>query len=366
MKISIITVCLNSEATIEQTMQSVLVQKNKNIEYIIVDGKSTDRTFDIINKYKDRIDIIISEPDHGIYDAINKGISLATGDVIGIINSDDWYESDTLDKIQKCFCDSDADIVYGKLNLVDEDGGTKLLIPNDIGKIRYEMMIPHPTAFVKRSIYEKHGTFSVKYTIAADYDLMLRYYTRGVKFVYLDELLASFRLSGISNKQSKICAYETIAISKRYLPYYSAEEREYVKKIIDDRWNPFLFRQLLDEFQVVILEYIKNRLQKEVKSNISIFGAGKWGKDIFSLLSRNNLSPLLLIDNNKKMWGKLLENKAISPPDMLKSFDGILLILAKDFSEEILSQVKSMDNPMIICITWEELVDELKDHILPG
>jgi len=134
MKISIITVCLNSEKTIEQTIQSVIEQKDEDLEYIIVDGRSVDKTLHIINKYKNNISLIISESDNGIYDAMNKGISLATGDVIGIINSDDWYEQGTFEGIRNCFLRSDADVVYGKMNLVDENGSIKLLIPTDIKK----------------------------------------------------------------------------------------------------------------------------------------------------------------------------------------------------------------------------------------
>ena len=366
MKISIITVCMNSESTIEQTVESVLLQKDENIEYIIVDGNSTDRTLEIVNKYRNRVDWIISEPDRGIDDAMNKGILLATGDIIGIINSDDWYEPETFKKIQKCFRNSNADVVYGRMNLVDEKGRTKLLTPTNIEKLRYEMEVPHSTAFVKKDAYEKFGLFSLEYKIAADYELMLRYYTKGANFIYINETLANFRTGGASSQYSKICDYETIAVSKKYLPDCPMNEREDVQKIIDHKWKPFLFRQLLDEFQDVILEYIKNKLHKEAKSNLSIFGAGKWGKDMFALLSQANLSPLFLIDNNKNLWGKSVENRDISSPDVLKSFDGILLILVKGFSEEILSQVKKMDNPMTLCITWEELVDELKDHILPG
>lgn len=363
MKISIITVCLNSESTIKQTIESVVKQKDKNVEYIIVDGNSTDRTLEIINKYKSRIDIIVSEPDCGIYDAMNKGIFLARGDIIGIINSDDWYEQGIFQKIQKCFNDSDADVVYGKMNLISKNGNTKLLIPTNIKKLRYEMEIPHSTAFVKKIVYEKYGLFSLEYKIAADYELMLRYYSKGIKFVYLNELLANFRLGGISNKDSKTCAYETLSISKKYLSYCPLNERTELESIIDNKWKPFFFRQLLSESQNYLLDYIKKKLHKELKKDISIFGAGRWGMDMFKLLSNGSLSPSHIVDNNKNLWKKSIESIKISSPDVLKSFDGIVLILVKGFSKDILLQIKEMENPMMICITWEDLVDELKDYV---
>ncbi len=365
-KLSIITVCLNSEATIEQTIESVLVQKDENVEYIIVDGNSTDRTLDIVDKYRKDIEIIISEPDCGIYDAMNKGISLAKGEIIGIINSDDWYEPGAFKSIRKTFLNSGADIVYGKMNLVSENGNFEQLVPMDIEKLRYEMEIPHPTAFVKKNIYEKFGLFSMQYKIAADYDLMLRYYTNGVKFAYRNEILANFRWGGVSNQQSKVCAYETIAISKKYLPYCPSDKRADLEKTIDNKWKPFFFRQLLCEAPDWFFDGIKNKLHRYSKSRIAIFGAGTWGMDMFKRLSEGGFSPSLFVDNNKNLWEKSKETIRISSPDSLRTFDGILLILAKGFSEEILLQVKGLDNPMLICITWEELADEFKDHVFPG
>ena len=366
MKISIITVCLNSASTIEQTIESVLVQKDKDVEYVIVDGGSTDGTLEIINKYRNVIDIVISEPDNGIYDAMNKGISLAQGDIIGIINSDDWYEQEIFEQVRETFSVSDAGVVYGKMNLISENGDSQLLIPTDIEKLRYEMEIPHSTVFIKKNIYEEYGLFSLEYKIAADYELMLRYYSRGVKFVYLNEILANFRLGGMSCQQSKICAYETLDISKKYISYCPWNKRETLKKIMDEKWAPFFFRQLLDEAQNELLDYIKKELYKYSKSNISIFGAGRWGMDMTELLVSGGISPLYLVDNKKNMWGKLKENIEVFSPDVLKSFNGILLILAKGFSEDILLQVKNMKNPLMICITWEELTDELKDHVFSG
>ena len=121
MKISIITVCLNSEKTIEQTIRSVLGQKDEDFEYIIVDGCSSDNTLDIVGKYSKDITRIVSEQDGGIYDAMNKGIALATGEIIGIINSDDWYEEGALEAVRKCFQAVNAEVVYGRMNLVNEN-----------------------------------------------------------------------------------------------------------------------------------------------------------------------------------------------------------------------------------------------------
>ena len=366
MKLSIITVSLNSETTIEQTIQSVISQKDESVEYIVIDGNSTDRTLEIVNKYKVGVDIIISEPDQGIYDAMNKGISLSTGEIIGIINSDDWYEEGTIKKVREYFEDSGADVVYGNINLIGENGNIELKVPSDINKIRYEMIIPHPTTFVKKDIYEKYGCFSLEYKIAADYELMLRYYINGVKFAYLNEILANFRMGGISYQQSKICAHETFYISKKFLEYCPLEEREYLKKTIKTKENSVYFRQLLDEFPDCLLKYITKIVDQKLKCNISIFGAGRWGRDMYNLLLNKGISPLFLVDNNSKFWGKSEGNMKISSPDYLKSFDGILLILVKEFSTEILSQVKEMNNTMIACVTWEELVDVLKDNVFSG
>ena len=257
MKISIITVCLNSEKTIEQTIQSVINQENCDYEYIIIDGKSTDRTLDIIGKYRDEISVIISEPDSGIYDAMDKGISLATGDIIGIINSDDWYEPGAFVLVEKCFRDTDAEVVYGKMNVVNANGEMEVLTPSDLEKIRYQMETPHPTVFIKKEIYKKYGAFQLKYKIAADYEFMLRLYIKGVRFRYVEHILANFRLGGISLRQAETCARETLSISSEYLPCAPLEKRQYLKKIISLRKKAYLFEKILNDSPTVLFEVIK-------------------------------------------------------------------------------------------------------------
>lgn len=202
--ISIITVVYNGVKTIEQTINSVLNQSYENIEYIIIDGGSTDGTIDIVRKYERQIDLWISEPDGGIYDAMNKGIGLAKGDLIGIINADDWYEPEIISYIAEFFDNLSHELViYGLLrNFKDEQFYS--IKGNSINVLRYDM-VQHPTCFIPKSIYEKYGTYDVKYKYSADYDLILRYVNAGIDFKFSERVIANFRIGGIStsNKTQK-------------------------------------------------------------------------------------------------------------------------------------------------------------------
>lgn len=193
-KISIITVVYNGERFLEQAINSVLKQTYRNIEYILIDGGSTDKTVDIIKKYESQIAYWVSEPDKGIYDAINKGIEKATGELIGIINSDDWYELDTLENVAKMY-DPDT-VIYGLIKNWSNESPVNIssFFPTMIP----EKMIPHPTCFVPKNIYQKYGIFDLNYKSCADYQFVLRLYRSGVKFVMIEKVLSNFRLGGVS------------------------------------------------------------------------------------------------------------------------------------------------------------------------
>ncbi len=358
MKISVITVCLNSEKTIEQTIQSVTDQNDIDYEYIIIDGKSTDSTLEIIKIYKDKISIIKSEPDNGIYDAMNKGITLATGDIIGIINSDDWYEPNTFNKIRESFKESGADVVYGKLNLISENGQSKVLLPGTIDKIRYEMGIPHPTVFVRRSIYKKYGMFNLEYKIAADYDLMLRLYVKGVKFYFCNDIVANFRLGGISDKQHELCTEETLTIASTYLSSVPLIDRKYYKDIISHRRKVFCFENLLNNLSHRLETILRIGMGVGSDDSIVIFGAGVWGTKIYNALVKGDMRPLFFIDNNEEKWNTSQMNIKIYAPTVLKTYKGVLILAVKDFSKDILSQVKKINSISTYCISWEEMVSE--------
>lgn len=206
MKVSIITICYNSIETIEDTLKSVLSQDYKDIEYIIVDGKSSDGTLEVIKKYSSQIAKIVSENDKGLYDALNKGISIATGDIIGFLHSDDlYYDTTVLSRVVRNFLNSDVDSVYGDLIYVKRNNPDKIVRyweskPYSHGLFLKGWMPAHPTFFVKKSIYHSYGNFNLELKSAADYEIMLRFlHKHKISTTYLPQVLIKMRVGGKSN-----------------------------------------------------------------------------------------------------------------------------------------------------------------------
>jgi glycosyltransferase involved in cell wall biosynthesis len=204
LKVSLVTVTYNSDTTIKRCIESVIAQDYDNIEYIIIDGGSTDQTLDIISKYRQHIAVFVSEPDGGIYDAMNKGIKFATGDIVGTLNSDDVFAgSDILSCIASSF-NENVSIVYGNLNYVNPQGnivrkwragGYKY------GAFNWGWMPPHPTFYCKVSLFSRFGLYDLEYGTAADFELMLRFMHKNkIGAFYLDKLIINMELGGVSNK----------------------------------------------------------------------------------------------------------------------------------------------------------------------
>jgi glycosyltransferase involved in cell wall biosynthesis len=219
-KISIITISYNSEKTIERTILSVLGQNYPELEYIIVDGKSTDRTMEIVNRYKDRISQIYSEPDRGISDAFNKGIRYATGEIIGFVNSDDVLQKGALEAVDKRM-DVGVDVLYGNIIRRDEDSGWEYVeIPKaaELGEasLRSDMTILHPAAFIRASAYRQFGDYLEKYKCTMDRELLLRMYVGGAKFKYINEILSEFSAGGVSTKNAVRTIRELQEVSLLY------------------------------------------------------------------------------------------------------------------------------------------------------
>ena len=210
MKVSIITSCFNREATIGQAIESVLNQDYPNIEYIIIDGASTDKSLEIIKKHKDKITKIVSEPDKGMYEALNKGIRLASGDIIGLVHSDDFlYAPNTISKIVTTFQKTNADFIYGNGLFVDPEKTNKVIRNWEIGKyskwkVKHGWLPLHPTCYIKKSCIDKLGLYDESYKIAADSDFLVRYlYEANLKVYYLNEYIVRMRMGGLSTDKKR-------------------------------------------------------------------------------------------------------------------------------------------------------------------
>ena len=205
MTVSVVTVTYNAAATVEDAVRSVLGQEcDFTLDYHIVDGGSTDGTLDMLKQYEDRIAKITSGPDQGLYDAMNRGVARAKGDIIGILNADDRYaDHHVIADVLEAFEDTGADAIYADLDYVDEETASRVTrqwTSGEPGDFRKGWMPPHPTLFVKRELYEQHGLFNLQLRSAADYELMLRFFHfRGATLAYLPRTTVKMRAGGQSN-----------------------------------------------------------------------------------------------------------------------------------------------------------------------
>jgi len=250
---SVITVCYNSSKTLQRCIDSVERQQSEfpDFEYIIIDGASTDTTIDIVRAneaaFGGRLRWI-SEPDDGLYFAMNKGIAMAHGEVIAFINSDDWFEDSCLKTVFNAFADKPhADIVYGHIRIISAiDPNTVFEITSDdADKLQEGMSISHQACFVKKQVYTDFGVFNTNYKIAADYELLLRFYMNNVKFSSLDSIMSTFSIGGESSKLGRLMKEEyriqkeyfgrTHAVKKTLNTLFRAGPRVIIRNILGDR-----------------------------------------------------------------------------------------------------------------------------------
>lgn len=239
-KISIITVCYNSQQTILDTIRSVQSQDYLHREHIIIDGQSKDGTLALLEQHRSEFDVLVSERDRGVYDAMNKGIQLATGDIIGFLNSDDiYYDKTSLSKIAAGFDEADIDAIFGNLIYVAKENLEKVIrfwraTSFQAGLFSKGWCPPHPTFYVKKSIYDRLGEFDLSLPIANDVELMMRFLEVGkINAKHVDEILVRMRIGGISNNSVKNILHQNYVILK------SLQKHQ-----LPSAWLPFIVSKL--------------------------------------------------------------------------------------------------------------------------
>ena len=247
-------------------------QSYDNLEYIIVDGGSTDGTLDLIRQYEDRIDYWISEPDDGLYDAMNKGIALATGDIIGILNSDDLYYPDTVIQVVERYKQaSQPCVIYGSMRKFADGEETISINRGDLSDRAFEtgtIVINHPTCFVTRSLYNNFGGFKPEYEVGADRELMMRFHSQGVEFINLEQAIAQFRLGGTTSNQSLSSIFDREIVQEyRLLTAYKINKRSIARVLsrkIVQGLRKWLFYQVLGEklTNTIIMFYISRKFSR--------------------------------------------------------------------------------------------------------
>ena len=296
MKFSVITVVLNAAATIENTIKSVIMQDYGNVEYIILDGGSVDGSIDIIKKYSENISVFLSEPDSGIYNAMNKAIALSSGDMIVFMNSGDSFVDLTALSRIAVNIDEDTDIIIAK-ELI-EGKVCKTYSKDENKSVYIDAFFPHQATFSKTELYKKDGKFDESFRICADYDWILREYYLGRKLKWIDEVVSVYDADGISS--SVKCIAEQFRISKKYLQLSGEKDLlAYMEEFYSDMFRKVYFRKLIKES--VANETISEKISLVTgDKSVSIWGAGTIGKALCSFLLKNNISVNKIIDNDPK------------------------------------------------------------------
>ncbi len=335
MKITVITVCYNSKDSIENTIRSVIEQGYEELEYIIIDGGSTDGTVEIVRGYNDYITYFQSEPDNGIYDAMNKGLRHATGEVIAFLNSDDTYEPYTLNMVADYFATDTIDVLAGEVNQICNG---KILPPNesdkDIEELHFYMIYCHQGIFMKKKVFDALGGFNTQYKLAADYELTLRAHNLGFRFKKVADIFANFSADGVSQTKCLECVreFKEIALDN------TGQHGEKMTEQIHARVNfDVAYRQGI--INVVCKE--KSKFVKSLFENcngVYIWGTGCIGARFLELLLRSGIIISGFIDSSCQGGNKW--SFPVLSPGQLPS-DAFVCIGTQTFESEIIHELET-------------------------
>lgn len=352
-KITVITVVKNAEKTIERTIRSVLKQKNNSVEYIIIDGGSTDRTKDIISLYTESIDYYISNPDNGIYDAMNKGIKESKGDVIAFLNADDWYADGVFGLVDAFFDLDTVDILYGDTINVYPDGFCEVMKTKDAERLRYEVAFCHQSSFVKRSLLIEIGGFNCDYSFCADYYFFLKCLKEGKRFLRIDETIAYCSMDGISNTNAIECAKEQRMIANRLST--NDPDKLAIEKYNNKRVGLVVLRNQIENDVCTVLHNIGRHMEIDETADFVIWGAGIWGRRIFGVL-KEKYKILYFIDTDKNKTGLFEEIPIINCVEDINHETYVFISTLRDY-HEIICCLLGLGMPQSHIITLEDIID---------
>lgn len=361
LKISIITVCLNSIDTIERAITSVVNQTYSNIEYIVIDGASTDGTCEILDKYKSKFAYYCSEPDRGLYYAMNKGLEHASGDVVAFLNSDDWYLEDALSFVATQFKKTNADVLCLGVTRENEDEER-----NDrYAKVRIDengferLEVFHPATFAKKSIFNEIGYFDTAYRIAADYDWLVRMKKHGYIVECIDQVTTYYSDGGLSSNCWDEAQGEGKLIDLKFAQ--SKEEREDIDLIYKNKMIYRRYLKILD--QELLCSIDAEDMNQHINEKVYIFGAGNMGKECYKLLRQNQIEIKGFLDNNKAIWGERIKEYTVKSPSEIDIENDVVVIAVMKYEEEIKNQLLRMGMQTDRMIMFNSLKDKVLAQI---
>lgn len=351
MRISIVTVCYNSVETIERAIQSVVGQDYDNVEYIVIDGGSTDGTVDVIQRHEQNIAYWVSEEDQGIYDAMNKGIEHATGEVIAFLNSDDWYEENILGEIARRFREPELQILCGDMYCHKGESVTRYHVNEQKGRqaMRFEMGYPHQTMFARKDLFARYGKFDTQYQITADYDWLLRVYDQHVKIGIIDRVLTNFQYGGVSTRED----LEEKQIEERRQVALSGLDRNQELSIDEkEKWRLFIENNYAESIEGNRVERVMKGIMAGEdagalmrakgffdRSEYEVFGCGTMFEEVRAILNNMGITVTRLWDNDRKKWGRLIDGIEIGNPGDMKAGQSMVIITSTSYEQEIEKQL---------------------------
>lgn len=358
---SVITATFNSEQYLEQTILSVLDQTYANIEYIIIDGGSTDGTLDIINKYRHRIAAVVSEPDEGIYDAFNKGVRIASGDVISFLNSDDYfYDSSVLKEVAVLFSvRPELKVIYGNVLMLDEKSGYERPLgkPLTYEDFRYGEMCPHQGMFAHKELFATHGPFELSYQIVSDMEFVAYCFKHYEQYTqYLNRIVAVFRSGGVSSIPTN--RKQMLEETQRLILQYFGQVPDSMSKDVDING----YYKIWLEHLLLQKQGISRTLKAEGINRVAIFGTKKTALYLLEDLRLEFFEVVCFLDNNPNMQGKVISGIPVYSPDRLVDdcnllVDAILVSVETGKDIKVFEQLQGLYGQQNVAIlSWKTLV----------